>query len=173
MSPVDTTPFPIWPRDFVSDLKSAPETLSSWDNCMAKSYCKYVALLFPSSNSISDPDATDGPSSLRSLLVRSLLSPFWRALSIACVAASNVANAVDAVHAAVRLPAERRSQNTWMTLTINLHRCRKTILISHPHSHLCLPIVERRSHGLTHPRALQSPRAMKMRCPRCPRGIVP
>lgn len=79
MSPVDTTPFPIWPRDFVSDLKSAPETLSSWDNCMAKSYCKYVVLLF-SSNSISDLDAADGPSSLRSLSVRSLLSLFWRAL---------------------------------------------------------------------------------------------
>ncbi|KAI9046123.1 uncharacterized protein KD926_003961 [Aspergillus affinis] len=42
MSPVDTTPvtpFPIWARDIASDLKEAPETLSSWDNCMAKSYC--------------------------------------------------------------------------------------------------------------------------------------
>ncbi|KNG83509.1 hypothetical protein ANOM_008556 [Aspergillus nomiae NRRL 13137] len=45
MSPVDTTPFPIWPRDFVSDLKSAPETLSSWDNCMAKSYCKWPVIV--------------------------------------------------------------------------------------------------------------------------------
>ncbi|KAB8074730.1 hypothetical protein BDV29DRAFT_118210 [Aspergillus leporis] len=46
MSPaVDTTPVPIWPRDFVSDLKSAPETLSSWDNCMAKSYCKWPVIV--------------------------------------------------------------------------------------------------------------------------------
>ncbi|KAE8353601.1 hypothetical protein BDV28DRAFT_132790 [Aspergillus coremiiformis] len=44
MSPVDTTPLPIWPRDFVSDLKSAPDTLSSWDNCMAKSYCKWPVI---------------------------------------------------------------------------------------------------------------------------------
>ncbi|KAF9888061.1 hypothetical protein FE257_009326 [Aspergillus nanangensis] len=42
MSPrVDTTPFPVWARDIGSDLKSVPETLSSWDNCMAKSYCKW------------------------------------------------------------------------------------------------------------------------------------
>ncbi|KAL5357510.1 hypothetical protein BJX96DRAFT_172588 [Aspergillus floccosus] len=46
MSPrVDTTPNPLWVRDFVSDLKSAPETLSSWDNCMAKSYCKWPVIV--------------------------------------------------------------------------------------------------------------------------------
>ncbi|KAH8427808.1 uncharacterized protein LDX57_005513 [Aspergillus melleus] len=47
MSPVDTTPvtpFPIWARDIASDLKDAPETLSSWDNCMAKSYCKWPVI---------------------------------------------------------------------------------------------------------------------------------
>ncbi|THC97734.1 hypothetical protein EYZ11_002781 [Aspergillus tanneri] len=47
MSPVDTnpvTPFPIWVRDIGSELKSAPQTLSSWDNCMAKSYCKWPVI---------------------------------------------------------------------------------------------------------------------------------
>lgn len=41
MSPVDK---PFWARDALSDLKSAPQTLSSWDSCMAKSYCKYGSL---------------------------------------------------------------------------------------------------------------------------------
>ena len=40
MSPY-MSPNPLWSRDLGSELKAAPETLSSWDNCMAKSYCKW------------------------------------------------------------------------------------------------------------------------------------
>ncbi len=31
------------PRDIINDVQSAPETFSSWDKCMEKAYCKYVA----------------------------------------------------------------------------------------------------------------------------------
>ncbi|KXG51114.1 uncharacterized protein PGRI_066860 [Penicillium griseofulvum] len=37
MSPANIT---LWARDTVSDLESVPSTFSSWDKCMAKSYCK-------------------------------------------------------------------------------------------------------------------------------------
>ena len=30
-------------RDAVADIKGAPQTFSSWDNCMHKAYCKYEA----------------------------------------------------------------------------------------------------------------------------------
>ncbi|KAI9926927.1 hypothetical protein ASPWEDRAFT_177057 [Aspergillus wentii DTO 134E9] len=46
MSPVlDKTPNPLWARDAISDLKSAPQTFSSWDSCMAKSYCKWPVIV--------------------------------------------------------------------------------------------------------------------------------
>lgn len=45
MSPVDYKPsMSLWARDAASEIKSAPQTFSSWDKCMAKSYCKYVIL---------------------------------------------------------------------------------------------------------------------------------
>ncbi|KAJ5598227.1 hypothetical protein N7537_008311 [Penicillium hordei] len=37
MSPANIT---LWVRDTASDLESVPSTFSSWDKCMAKSYCK-------------------------------------------------------------------------------------------------------------------------------------
>lgn len=40
MSPVRAVP--LWARDAVDEFKSAPQTFSSWDKCMQKSYCKYV-----------------------------------------------------------------------------------------------------------------------------------
>lgn len=41
MSPVDYKPsMSLWARDVAGDLKSAPQTFTSWDKCMAKSYCK-------------------------------------------------------------------------------------------------------------------------------------
>lgn len=50
MSPVDyykTSSMSLWARDAVGDIKSAPETFSSWDKCMTKAYCKYVDAEFP------------------------------------------------------------------------------------------------------------------------------
>lgn len=44
MSPVDKSSM-LWARDAISDLKSAPETFSSWDKCMAKSYCKWPVIV--------------------------------------------------------------------------------------------------------------------------------
>jgi len=35
----------LFTRDVVSDVTSAPQTFSSWDNCMAKSYCKWPAII--------------------------------------------------------------------------------------------------------------------------------
>ncbi|OQD60122.1 hypothetical protein PENPOL_c027G05132 [Penicillium polonicum] len=37
MSPANIT---LWVRDTASDLESVPDTFSSWDKCMAKTYCK-------------------------------------------------------------------------------------------------------------------------------------
>ncbi|KAI9776843.1 MAG: hypothetical protein M1835_005388 [Candelina submexicana] len=34
----------LWQRDVVAELKAAPRTLSSWDSCMAKGYCKWPAI---------------------------------------------------------------------------------------------------------------------------------
>ncbi|EAW06549.1 uncharacterized protein ACLA_082400 [Aspergillus clavatus NRRL 1] len=39
MSPAVQPSLSLWARDIVGDLKSAPDTFSSWDKCMAKSYC--------------------------------------------------------------------------------------------------------------------------------------
>ncbi|KAI9720592.1 MAG: hypothetical protein M1812_002772 [Candelaria pacifica] len=33
-----------WQRDAIAELKATPQTLSSWDNCMAKGYCKWPAI---------------------------------------------------------------------------------------------------------------------------------
>ncbi|PWY78229.1 hypothetical protein BO70DRAFT_60096 [Aspergillus heteromorphus CBS 117.55] len=45
MSPaLDRTPYPLWARDVVSDLKSDVEAFSSWDKCMAKAYCKWPVI---------------------------------------------------------------------------------------------------------------------------------
>ncbi|KAL6249164.1 hypothetical protein RBB50_004227 [Rhinocladiella similis] len=33
------------PRDIINDVKSAPETFSSWDKCMQKAYCKWPAII--------------------------------------------------------------------------------------------------------------------------------
>jgi len=32
-------------RDLVSDVKSAPDTFTSWDKCMQKAYCKWPAIV--------------------------------------------------------------------------------------------------------------------------------
>jgi hypothetical protein len=32
----------LWSRDAISEIKAAPSTFTSWDKCMAKTYCKYV-----------------------------------------------------------------------------------------------------------------------------------
>ncbi|KAI9701867.1 MAG: hypothetical protein M1836_001211 [Candelina mexicana] len=32
----------LWQRNVVAELKATPQTLSSWDSCMAKGYCKYA-----------------------------------------------------------------------------------------------------------------------------------
>ncbi|RLL96346.1 hypothetical protein CFD26_100263 [Aspergillus turcosus] len=45
MSPVDRPLLSLWARDVVGDLKSAPNTFSSWDNCMAKAYCKWPVIV--------------------------------------------------------------------------------------------------------------------------------
>ncbi|KAF7165133.1 hypothetical protein CNMCM5623_009441 [Aspergillus felis] len=45
MSPVDRPSLSLWARDAVGDLKSAPDTFSSWDKCMAKSYCKWPVIV--------------------------------------------------------------------------------------------------------------------------------
>ncbi|EXJ93186.1 hypothetical protein A1O3_01743 [Capronia epimyces CBS 606.96] len=37
--------FYIFARDVISDVKSAPETFTSWDKCMQKSYCKWPAIV--------------------------------------------------------------------------------------------------------------------------------
>ncbi|KAJ5139152.1 uncharacterized protein N7515_004000 [Penicillium bovifimosum] len=42
MSPARIT---LWARDTASDLKSVPSTFSSWDKCMAKSYCKWPVIV--------------------------------------------------------------------------------------------------------------------------------
>ncbi|KAJ5545294.1 hypothetical protein N7535_006323 [Penicillium sp. DV-2018c] len=42
MSPTRVT---LWARDTASDLKSVPSTFSSWDKCMAKSYCKWPVIV--------------------------------------------------------------------------------------------------------------------------------
>lgn len=40
--------------DIINEVKSAPDTFTSWDKCMQKAYCKYVdesiSLEFPSLN---------------------------------------------------------------------------------------------------------------------------
>ncbi|KKK22141.1 hypothetical protein ARAM_007172 [Aspergillus rambellii] len=41
MSPVDFTSLSLWARDTASDISSVPDTFSSWDKCMEKSYCKW------------------------------------------------------------------------------------------------------------------------------------
>ncbi|KAJ5101620.1 hypothetical protein NUU61_003842 [Penicillium alfredii] len=35
----------LWARDAASEIKSVPSTLSSWDKCMAKSYCKWPVIV--------------------------------------------------------------------------------------------------------------------------------
>ncbi|CAG8051365.1 unnamed protein product [Penicillium olsonii] len=35
----------LWARDTASDLESIPSTFSSWDKCMAKSYCKWPVIV--------------------------------------------------------------------------------------------------------------------------------
>ncbi|CAG8382620.1 unnamed protein product [Penicillium salamii] len=42
MSPANIT---LWARDTASDLESIPSTFSSWDKCMAKSYCKWPVIV--------------------------------------------------------------------------------------------------------------------------------
>ncbi|KAJ6149909.1 hypothetical protein N7471_001108 [Penicillium samsonianum] len=42
MSPANIT---LWARDTASDLESVPNTFSSWDTCMAKSYCKWPVIV--------------------------------------------------------------------------------------------------------------------------------
>ncbi|KAL2012067.1 hypothetical protein VTN00DRAFT_4785 [Thermoascus crustaceus] len=44
MGPVDAVPL-LWARDAVSEVQSAPETFSSWDKCMQKSYCKWPVIV--------------------------------------------------------------------------------------------------------------------------------
>lgn len=34
------TNMPLWARNTVNDIQSAPSTFTNWDKCMAKSYCK-------------------------------------------------------------------------------------------------------------------------------------
>ncbi|KAJ5478516.1 hypothetical protein N7530_004025 [Penicillium desertorum] len=42
MSPANIT---LWARGTASDLESVPDTFSSWDKCMAKSYCKWPVIV--------------------------------------------------------------------------------------------------------------------------------
>ncbi|KAI9759586.1 MAG: hypothetical protein M4579_002252 [Chaenotheca gracillima] len=35
----------LYARDTVDDIKGVPNTLSSWDNCMSKNYCKWPAII--------------------------------------------------------------------------------------------------------------------------------
>ncbi|CAI7637582.1 unnamed protein product [Penicillium glandicola] len=42
MNPANIT---LWARDTASDLESVPSTFSSWDSCMAKSYCKWPVIV--------------------------------------------------------------------------------------------------------------------------------
>ncbi|KAJ5202447.1 hypothetical protein N7449_004526 [Penicillium cf. viridicatum] len=42
MSPANIT---LWVRDTASDLESIPNTFSSWDKCMAKTYCKWPVIV--------------------------------------------------------------------------------------------------------------------------------
>ncbi|KAJ5160798.1 uncharacterized protein N7482_007802 [Penicillium canariense] len=42
MSPANMA---LWVRDTASDLSSVPSTFSSWDKCMAKSYCKWPVIV--------------------------------------------------------------------------------------------------------------------------------
>ncbi|KAL4973862.1 hypothetical protein BDW66DRAFT_141290 [Aspergillus desertorum] len=44
MSPVEYA-YPFWPRDAASEIESVPATFSSWDKCMAKSYCKWPVIV--------------------------------------------------------------------------------------------------------------------------------
>ena len=41
MSPLGTEP--LWARDAIDAIQSAPQTFSSWDRCMNKAYCKYAS----------------------------------------------------------------------------------------------------------------------------------
>ncbi|KAL4922849.1 hypothetical protein BDW62DRAFT_171862 [Aspergillus aurantiobrunneus] len=44
MSPVELS-YSLWARDSGGGLASVPETLSSWDKCMEKSYCKWPVIV--------------------------------------------------------------------------------------------------------------------------------
>ncbi|KAL2392348.1 hypothetical protein ABEF93_001667 [Exophiala dermatitidis] len=37
--------YPLFARDVISEVKSAPETFTSWDKCMSKTYCKWPAIV--------------------------------------------------------------------------------------------------------------------------------
>ncbi|KAL3460243.1 hypothetical protein BJX64DRAFT_290410 [Aspergillus heterothallicus] len=45
MSPVEFVRMSLWARDAASEIESAPETFSSWDKCMEKTYCKWPVIV--------------------------------------------------------------------------------------------------------------------------------
>ncbi|KAL2870984.1 uncharacterized protein BJX67DRAFT_212434 [Aspergillus lucknowensis] len=45
MSPVEFSHLSLWARDTAEEIKSAPETFSSWDKCMDKTYCKWPVIV--------------------------------------------------------------------------------------------------------------------------------
>ncbi|KAJ0419413.1 hypothetical protein BJY00DRAFT_286024 [Aspergillus carlsbadensis] len=45
MSPVEFVRMSLWARDTASEIESAPQTFSSWDKCMEKTYCKWPVIV--------------------------------------------------------------------------------------------------------------------------------
>ncbi|KAL2789299.1 hypothetical protein BJX66DRAFT_236396 [Aspergillus keveii] len=45
MSPVEFVRMSLWARDAASEIESAPQTFSSWDKCMEKTYCKWPVIV--------------------------------------------------------------------------------------------------------------------------------
>jgi hypothetical protein len=72
MSPAEFVRMSLWARDAASEIESAPQTFSSWDKCMEKTYCKYASdlttqCLYPTSIESLANVCADGLSLLESL----------------------------------------------------------------------------------------------------------
>lgn len=149
-------------RDVIDEVKSAPETFTSWDKCMSKTYCKYVgdiALFLPLPNA-----QIDGRSLSRSSW--DLSSSFRSSGASLDVFAAVPNSALAAATAVPRVEAATGPPNTKMitpacrlrhTKDTNLHRVRW-----HGEIHILL--------NLLHSMIQAARRSMRIVCHRCPAG---